>query len=188
MRSSTILAPTASINNLSTFETARTIATNDPDGPVTIDRKHGAIGDHVSIAIPAMKARIELQPNEARELARALQDLATFIEEEAERRETRVAQASLLNDTISMNVRTRVAHSSLTKAEIAARADISTSTLQRKLDPNVDAPFDVRELANLAHVFGIEVADLLDPVTGATEIRRYTEPGQPEQNGIGGGL
>ncbi|SDQ49555.1 hypothetical protein [Leucobacter chromiiresistens] len=91
-------------------------------------------------------------------------------------------------ETVQETLRQHVGDSPRRHRSIAALAGIPLPTFTRKLAAK-ECPFTVRELANIAFALGIKVETFWQPVpVKDRKLQRGTEPGEPDQQGVGGGL
>lgn len=91
-------------------------------------------------------------------------------------------------ETLHENIRARVDASPLSVRALSERAGISYKSMLRKLSPGAAELLTVSDVLRIARALGLRVEAFFEPVEETHEIRRSTEPGEPEQHGIGGGL
>ena len=91
------------------------------------------------------------------------------------------------SETVQANLQKCVSESKLSLPALAAVSGVVLGDLCTKLT-RTQCHFTVSELMRIMIALGLRSEVLFAPTEVAREVQRHTEPGEPDQQGIGGGL
>lgn len=135
--------------------------------------------DDGMVAFSIIDGEICIRPDVARAIAAALQSAAVYADEESQQHD------STLESMAVANLNRAIKQSGHRVASIALVAEMKPNTLRRKLAGH--AEFTVTEIIRITRALGIDVISIM-PKDEPRNLRRATEPGEPDQRGVGGGL
>ncbi|WP_420095440.1 helix-turn-helix domain-containing protein [Brevibacterium sediminis] len=135
--------------------------------------------DDGMVALTLINGEMCIRPDVARAIAAALQSAAVYADEESQR------HFSTLESMAVANLNRAIKRSGHRVPAVALTAGIQPKTLRRKLAGH--AEFTVSEIIGVARALEIDVISIM-PKDEPRNLRRVTEPGEPDQKGVGGGL
>lgn len=135
--------------------------------------------DDGMVAFSIINGEVCIRPDVARAIAAALQSAAVYADEE------RQQHFSTLESMAVDNLNRAIKRSGHRVAAVALVAGMQPKTLRRKLAGH--AEFTVTEIIAVTRALNIDVISIM-PNDEPRHLRRVTEPGEPDQHGVGGGL
>ncbi|MGK0715023.1 hypothetical protein ACR5KS_03000 [Leucobacter sp. W1153] len=84
------------------------------------------------------------------------------------------------------NIHAALEECGMTAREAGSFAGFDPLMVQHAMDGQDE--LTVAQVAGLCRVLGVPLASIFEPIAETPELHRITEPGEPEQHGIGCGL